>query len=262
MESMFSVRATVAMTGIDDVRRKLRGGQHSIGSWLQISNDSVATIMGAAGFDWVAVDLEHGRFAEESLPTLFRALSAGGTAPFARLGAVSPYTVKAALDAGASGLILPMIDSADLLRDAISWAHYPPRGTRGIGFSAANLFGKHFDGHLKSDDPIVVAQIESANAVACIDALLKLEGLDAVMIGPYDLSASLGVTGDFDNPIFKRSLSDVASACRRHGIASGVHVVVPDRSRLRTALEDGHQFVAYGTDAGFLWSNAGIPDVG
>jgi 2-dehydro-3-deoxyglucarate aldolase len=249
------------MACVDDIRSKLRNGRPSIGSWLQIPNDAVAAIMGAAGFDWVAVDLEHGRFPEDALPSLFRAIAAGGSAPFARVGTVSPYAIKASLDGGAVGIILPMIDSVELLRDAIAWAHYPPRGTRGIGFSAANLFGKQFDRHLKEADPIVVAQIEDTRAVACIDALIALQGLDAVMIGPYDLSASLGITGQFDNAAFRQVLADVASACRRHGVASGVHVVVPERDRLWSALQEGHQFVAYGTDASFLWKNAEIPNL-
>ncbi|MEI9991486.1 MAG: aldolase/citrate lyase family protein [Rhizomicrobium sp.] len=249
------------MTHAEQIRTALTGGQTSIGGWMQIPDDGVATIMGAAGFDWVALDLEHGRFSEAQLPSLFRAVAARGTVALARVGQVTAYAIKAALDGGASGVILPMIETAQMLREAIAWANYPPRGTRGVGYAAANLFGKELQRDLDGTGPLVVAQIEHAKAVACIDALLETPGLDAVMLGPYDLSASLGVTGEFDHPEFRRAMTTVAAACRRHGIASGVHIVLPEPERLRAAVAEGHRFIAYGTDAVFLWKSAVRPDI-
>ena len=228
---------------------------------MQIPDDNVAEIMGAAGYDWVAVDLEHGRFSEDRLPSFFRAIAVGGSLPMARVGQVTPYAIKAALDSGAGGVILPMIDTPSLLQDAIGWAHYPPRGVRGVGYSRANLFGKRFDSCVRKADPIVVAQIEHVRAVACIDALLQVPGLDAVMVGPYDLSASMGLTAEFDHPEFCKAMSIIEAACRRHGIPSGLHVVLPTRKALQAAIGEGHRFIAYGTDAVFLWQGAAAPDL-
>jgi len=231
----------------------------SIGSWMQLCDANVAELMGASGYDWIAVDLEHGRYAEDKLPDIFRAISAGGTLPFARLGQVSAYTIKAALEAGAQGLIFPMVESAEQVRQAISWAQYPPQGSRGVGYARANLFGKAFDAYRNGFDPFLVAQIEHEGAARDIDAILSVEGLDAIMIGPYDLSASLGLTGQFDHPDFRALLEGVIAACRKRGIAAGQHVVSPDPQRLEAAIADGYRLIAYCTDAIFLWSGAQRP---
>jgi 2-dehydro-3-deoxyglucarate aldolase len=246
---------------VGELRAHLARGEASIGGWIQLNDSNVAELMGAAGYDWVAVDLEHGRYAEDRLPDIFRGIAAGGTLPFARVGQVNAYTVKAALEAGAEGLIFPMIESAEQVRQAISWSHYPPRGTRGVGYSRANLFGKSFEAYRKEFRPFLVAQIEHKDAARDIDAILAVEGLDAVMIGPYDLSASMGLTGLFDHPDFKAVLSSVLSACVRHKVPAGQHVVSPDPRQLEAAVADGYRFIAYCTDAIFLWSGAQRPTI-
>lgn len=228
---------------------------------MQLADSGVAELMGAAGYDWVAVDLEHGHYTEERLPDIFRALMTGGTLPFARLGQVDAYSIKTALDGGAQGLIFPMVESPEQVRQAVSWSHYPPRGSRGVGYSRANLFGKAFDDYRNSMDPFLVAQIEHRDAARNIEAILAVEGIDAIMIGPYDLSASMGLTGQFDHPAFKDLLAGVNAACARKGMPAGQHVVTPDRRRLEEALAEGYRFVAYCTDAIFLWSGASRPDV-
>lgn len=239
----------------------LAAGGSSVGSWMQLADSNVAEMLGVSGYDWVAIDLEHGRYAENQLPDIFRALTTGGTLPFARLGQVSAYTVKAALEAGAQGLIFPMVENAAQVRQAVSWAHYPPRGSRGVGYSRANLFGKAFDSYRDAIDPFLVAQIEHKDAAREIDAILDVPGVDAIMIGPYDLSASMGLTGQFDHPDFRAILSGVLSACARKGVPAGQHVVVPDPKRLEATLAEGYRFVAYCTDAIFLWASAARPAI-
>ena len=234
---------------VQEIRRSLRDGGVSIGSWMQLTDSSVAELMGAAGYDWVAVDLEHGRYGEQQLPDIFRAIQLGGTVPMARVGEVSAYAIKAALEAGAQGVILPMIESAAQLRQAIAWAHYPPRGQRGVGYSRANLWGQDFDGYRNSFDPFIVAQIEHVGAVRAIPEILQLPGLDALMVGPYDLSASMGLT----------ALANVLAACREHGMPAGQHVVKPGAAQLDDAIASGYRFIAHGTDAIFLWSAAARP---
>ena len=126
---------------INSIRQSLAANQPSVGSWMQIPHASVAEIMGQAGYDWVAVDMEHGTISVHQLPDLFRALELGDTLPLVRLAHGNPKDCKQALDAGAGGVIVPMVESASQLitvRDACRW---PPSGTRGVGFSRANLFG-------------------------------------------------------------------------------------------------------------------------
>ncbi len=235
------------------IRAQLASGDVSIGSWMQLPNASVAEIMGQAGYDWVALDLEHGHFSTHHLPDLFRALELGGTLPLVRLAHGHAKDCKTALDAGAGGVIVPMVESArelTLVRDACRW---PPAGTRGVGFNRANLFGKHFDAYAaEAQAPLLVAMIEHVRAVGELDAILQVEGLDAILIGPYDLSASLGVTGQFDDQTFIETMGRIRAACAARGVPSGVHVVAPEPAVLRQRLADGYRFLAYSIDSVFL----------
>ncbi len=246
---------------IRGIREDLRSGKPSIGSWIQIPHPSIAEIMGQAGYDWVAVDMEHGAVGAHQLPDLFRALELGGTLPLARIAQGSPKDCKQALDAGAGGIIVPMIESAEQLirvRDACRW---PPAGKRGVGFSRANLFGKHFATYSEeAQAPLLVAMIEHAAAVDDLSAILAIEGLDAILVGPYDLSASLGTTGSFDRPEFMVVVERILAGCKAHGIPCGMHVVMPDVAMLQMRIDQGYRFIAYSIDAVFLNSAAEVPE--
>jgi 2-dehydro-3-deoxyglucarate aldolase len=244
---------------IKTIRERLRNGGRSIGSWMQIPNASVAEIMGQAGYDWVAVDLEHGSVSTGQLPDLFRALELGGTLPLARVAQGTGKDIKQALDAGAGGVIVPMIESAAQLlavRDACRW---PPAGTRGVGFSRANLFGMHFSGYRdEAQAPLLVAMIEHARAVDALPQLAAVAGLDALMIGPYDLSASMGLTGQFDHADFKAVLARIRAYAEAARVPCGVHVVAPSREELRERINEGYRFLAYSIDAAMLIDAARI----
>jgi 2-dehydro-3-deoxyglucarate aldolase len=242
------------------IRRALRDGRPSIGSWIQLPDANSAEIMGQAGYDWVAVDLEHGAIGTESLPNLFRALELGGTLPLARLARGHYTDCKRALDAGAGGVIVPMIESAAQLVSARDACRWPPAGRRGVGFSRGNLFGKHFDAYqAEAQAPLLVAMIEHVRALDDLDAVLSVEGLDAILIGPYDLSASMDLTAQFESPAFLAAMTRIQEACVAHHIPSGVHVVSPDPALLSRRLAEGHQFVAYSIDTVFLRTIAERP---
>lgn len=241
------------LTAIQAIRAKLNAGGHSIGSWMQIPHPSVAEIMGQAGYDWVAVDMEHGAVSAHQLPDLYRALELGNTLPLARIAQGHPKDCKQALDAGAGGIIVPMIESAAQLlavRDACRW---PPAGTRGVGFSRANLFGKHFEGYREeAQAPLLVAMIEHHRAVVELEAILAVEGLDAILIGPYDLSASMGLTAQFDHSDFCATMEKIRTLAAANVIPAGVHVVAPSPEQLRQRLGEGYRFIAYSIDAAML----------
>lgn len=241
------------LTSIQQIRERLRSGGHSIGSWMQIPHPSIAEIMGQAGYDWVAVDMEHGAIAACQLPDLFRALELGNTLPLARIAQGHPKDCKQALDAGAGGIIVPMIESADQLvavRDACRW---PPAGTRGVGFSRANLFGKNFDAYREeAQAPLLVAMIENYRAVANLEKILAVDGLDAVLIGPYDLSASMGLTAQFEHPDFCAVMERIRVIADAEAIPAGIHVVAPSREQLQQRLGEGYRFIAYSIDAAML----------
>jgi 2-dehydro-3-deoxyglucarate aldolase len=245
---------------IGSLRARLRGGRVSVGSWIQLPNASVAEIMGASGYDWVAVDLEHGSINTAQLPDLCRALELGGTLPLARVAEGTVSACKLALDAGCGGIIAPMVESAEQLvriRDACRW---PPAGTRGVGFSRANLFGKRFDEYMtEAQAPLLVAMIEHGRAVDALAEIVKVSGLDAILVGPYDLSASLGLTGQFTHPEFEKAMARILEVTSAAGVPCGVHVVTPSVEDLRRRETQGYRFIAYGIDSVILHLGARRP---
>ncbi|MCW7482130.1 HpcH/HpaI aldolase family protein [Leptospira kanakyensis] len=235
------------------IRNKLKQGKPSIGTWMQIPSGSIAEILGYAGYDWVTVDLEHGSISTSQLPDLFRSIELGGTLPLARLAKGSLKDCKSALDAGAGGVILPMIESEEQIRECIEWSCWPPMGKRGVGFSRANLFGKYFNEYRsESQNPLIVAQIEHINAVNNLEKILKCDGLDAIMIGPYDLSASMNITAEFEDSKFIEIINRIKEVSKKHNIPSGLHIVKPEIIQLRNRIEEGYQFLAYSIDSVFL----------
>lgn len=248
------------MLTLYDIKTKIRSGKASIGTWLQIPSTDVAEIMGCAGYDWVAVDLEHGSFTRRDLSDIFRAIELGGTVPFARVADLTMTSIKGALDSGAKGLIFPMIESRDQLNVAIDHALYPPEGTRGVGFCRANLFGKEFDqGIIENSDTFFCAMIENIRALDKLDKIFSHPKLDAIMVGPYDLSGSMDLTGQFEHPDFIAVLDTIARKAEKHEVPLGLHVVQPDPEQLAAKIAEGYCFIAYGIDAVFLYRATECP---
>lgn len=241
------------LDAIKKIRECLQSGGRSIGSWMQIPHASVAEIMGQAGYDWVAIDMEHGAIGAHQLPDLFRALELGETLPLVRLAYGHPKDCKQALDAGAGGVIVPMVESADQLLAVRHMCRWPPAGTRGVGFSRANLFGKHFEAYREeAQAPLLVAMIEHFRAIENLEKILEVEGLDAILIGPYDLSASMGMVGQFEHPDFQGRMTRIKELCASKAIACGVHVVQPSQKELQQRIDEGYRFLAYSIDSVFL----------
>ena len=231
------------------IRKKLQTGKPSIGSWMQIPNSSLAEIMGQAGYDWITVDLEHGSISVHQLPDIFRAIQLGGTLPLARIANPRPDDCKQALDAGAGGIIIPMVENANQVKTIRQACCWPPTGNRGVGFSRANLFGKLFNEYQEeAQSPILIAQIEHINAVNNLKEILQVVGLDAIIIGPYDLSASMGITAQFENKQFRKILDKIMEICEQHNVACGYHIVEPKPEIVTKCITQGFKFIAYCSD--------------
>ena len=245
---------------IEDIRNKLINNKASIGSWMQIPNSSVAEIMGYSGYDWVAIDLEHGAIGVNQLPDIFRALELGNTLPIVRLTEGTPRDCKMALDAGAGGVIIPMVESAKNLKELIDSCKWPPEGSRGIGFSRANLFGKFFESYaLEAQNPFIVAMIENIKAVKNLEAILNVKGIDAIFIGPYDLSSSLGITGQFNHPDYIKTIQNITEQAKQFSIPVGIHVVEPSITDLNLKIKENFQFIAFSIDSVFLIDSSKNP---
>jgi 2-keto-3-deoxy-L-rhamnonate aldolase RhmA len=226
----------------------------SLGTWMQIGHPAPAEVFAGAGFDWVAVDLEHGIIDLESTGAIFRALSAFDCTPVARLPLNDPIWIHRTLDAGAQGLIIPMVKTAEEAEAAIAAAKYPPRGERGYGYSRANLHGINFSAYAESanDDVAMIMQIEHKDAIPNLDAILAVDGVDALFIGPYDLSGSMGMPGNFEAPEMKAALDEYLAACGRAGKSAGTHIVRPTDQNIRASVEDGYTLMALGLDTVFI----------
>ena len=244
---------------IAKLRATLKSGGSTVGTWMQIQSPSVAEILAQNGYDWVTVDMEHGGFSPHQLPNIFRAIELRDCLPLARIAEPNFTYCKQALDAGAAGVIIPMVTSAKQLVELVKSCKWPPAGNRGIGFSRANLFGKYFEEYkAQAQNPLIVAMIENQSAVNEIEEILSIEGLDAILIGPYDLSASLGCVGDFESEKFVNCLNQVRHFSGLAGVALGIHIVEPKLEELKTRISEGYQFIAYGIDALFLQNSSSI----
>jgi 2-dehydro-3-deoxyglucarate aldolase len=253
-----------------EIRTRLRHGQPCIGTWLQIPSPDSAEILARLGYAWAALDMEHGSFTRAILPDMFRALERWGVLPFVRLPEATMRNIKDALDSGARGLIFPMIETRSQLDEAISRSLYPggkvfSAGRRGVGFSRANSFGLDFEAHTKTDglgqDIILVAQIEHLNALSNLDDIFSHPRLDAYMVGPYDLSASMGCTGKFDNPDFIEALLMIEKKAVQYDVPKGYHVVTPEAAAVIKKVEEGYTFIAYGIDTLFLMEGGRCPQI-
>jgi 2-keto-3-deoxy-L-rhamnonate aldolase RhmA len=226
----------------------------SIGTWIQIGHPAVAEILARVGYDWICIDMEHGSIDIETLTHLFRAIEANDVFPIARLPLNDPIWIHRSLDAGAMGLIIPMVNSAQEIESAIHCAKFPPRGERGYGYSRANTFGMDFEDYIATANETIaiIAQIEHKEGIENIDSILQVQDLDGVFIGPLDLSGSYGKAGQLDCPEMREALQHYLEACKKHKKCAGTHIVRPDEKSIRNAINQGYKMIALGVDGVFL----------
>jgi len=232
----------------------------TLGAWVQIGHAASAEVLAGAGFDWVCVDLEHGATDLETTTGIFRALSGYDCVPVARLPYNDPVWIHRLLDAGACGLIIPMVNDAEQAAAAVRESKYPPLGCRGFGYSRANAHGADFDAYIATanEEIAMVMQIEHKDAIRNIDPILEVPGVDGVFIGPLDLSGSMGITGQLGHPDMVSALGKYRNACSAHKKSAGMHVVRPTVEAIRSALEDGYTMLALGLDTVFIEDGARV----
>ena len=229
-----------------------------IGSWCQIGHPANAEILAKAGFAWIGADCEHGEFEEGDIAGFCRALKPFGCVPLVRVKENAVMPIRRALDLGAAGVIVPLVNSAAEAERAVSAATYPPQGVRGFAWHRGNDWGRDFDAYAREFKPLVIVMIESRAAVENIDAILTVEGVDGCFVGPYDLSGSYGVVGQTSHALIKEACAKIAEACRKHGKAAGQHIVTPSQESVKAALAQGFTFLALGMDSYFLGEGARV----
>lgn len=235
----------------------LRSGEPVIGSWIQFAHTGVAEIMAQSGFAWLGIDLEHSTIGIESVLPLVQVIELSGCAPLVRLPANDPVLALRVMDAGAHGVIVPHVSSREEAEQAVRSVRYPPLGTRGVGLGRAHGYGARFNEYLKesAEAAVVVVMIEDRGGLERIRDIVAVPGVDAVLIGPYDLSASLGIPGQLQHQLMKDAFASVVTATRFAGIAAGIHVVHPPVELVRERLAEGFRFIAFGGDMLLLESS-------
>jgi 2-dehydro-3-deoxyglucarate aldolase len=205
------------------LKSRLAEGQVTVGSWLTLAHPAIAEIMARAGFDWLTIDLEHSVITIREAEELIR-------------------------------VVVPMVNSPADAEAAVEAVRYPPMGKRGVGLARAQGYGSSFD-HYKewiNRQSVVIVQVEHIKAVDNLEAILGVEGVDGFIVGPYDLSGSLGVPGQFDHPSMKKSMERIKKVGLSSGKVFGIHVIEPNVEELRQRLDEGYSFVAYSLDIRML----------
>ena len=236
------------------VKNKLQNGELTVGSWISLGNSAIAEILANSGFDWIVIDLEHSVISIEQAGDLIRTIDLSGTVPLVRLTSNQPDQIKRVMDAGAHGIVVPMVNSPEEAANAVLATRYGPNGNRGVGLARAQGYGFDFKKYLawQREGPIVIVQIEHIDALSQLESIMSVQGVDGYIIGPYDLSCSMGIPGDFGNPRFIETIETIKDAGLRTDCPAGFHIVEPDPLKLKESIESGFLFIAYSVDIRML----------
>ncbi len=237
------------------VKAALRAGQAQVGTWLSLASPLAARFMARTGFAWLTLDLEHSPADWETAAAVFGAVADAGGVPLARIPINDLVSVKRALDSGAWGVVVPMVNTVEEARAAVAACKYPPEGRRSVGGSIhAMSFGASSADYFRraNDEVLVILQAEHVEAVENCEALFGVPGVDGMFVGPNDLLASMGKTPamDSDDPAFVAALARLRETANRCGIAPGIHVGDAEAARRRMA--EGWRFIAVSSEQGFM----------
>lgn len=236
------------------LKTNLQQGKLSLGTWITLGHTGVAEIFASAGFEWLVVDLEHSTISIEQAGELIRTIDLAGAAPLVRLTSNDVNQIKRVMDAGAHGIVVPNVNTSQEAKDAVAATRYAPMGRRGVGLARAQRYGPGFKDYLEwqKDGPVVIVQIEHQSALAHLEDIFSVSGVDGFIIGPYDLSCSMGMPGEFERPEFIEAMQHILKAGLQAGCPAGLHIVEPDADRLRQVIDDGYRFIAYSVDIRML----------
>ena len=236
------------------LKSKLIRSEITIGSWITLGHPSIAEIMANAKFDWLVLDMEHSVLELSEIQTLIQVLDMKECPAIVRLTSNHPDQIKRVMDAGAHGVMIPMIKSASDAKSAVQAVYYPPRGNRGVGLARAQSYGAKFQEYRDwlEKNAVIIAMIENIDAVDSIDAILSVDGIDAYIIGPYDLSGSIGHIGEFNHPKVISAIEKVLESGKKLGKPGGIHVVEPNQEELQQRIAAGFSFIGYGLDIRIL----------
>ena len=238
-------------------KQALSQGKRQIGCWMSFADGQLAEIMGTCGFDWLVIDGEHAPNDIRSIRDQLMALAASPSHPVVRVPVGETWMIKQVLDAGAQTVLVPIVESADQARELVRACHYPPKGVRGVGATAARatMFGSVSEYIQTADQEVcLLVQVENRAGIDALDEILQVEGIDGVFIGPADLSTDMGHQGNSAHPEVRAAIADAITRIKAAGIAPGILGVSEEATQ--AYLDMGAQFLAVGIDVLVLAQNA------
>jgi 2-keto-3-deoxy-L-rhamnonate aldolase RhmA len=226
------------------------------GTWISSASVVIADALKDLGFDWVMIDTEHSPINRETLATIVAILNDSGPRPMVRVGDVDQYMVKQALDAGAHGVLAPLVNTEADAATLVRFAKYPPDGVRGAAAAAGSRYGLELKSYLRdaNGQTVVGVQIETRSALEHLDAIAAVPGVDLLFVGPQDLTLNLGLGDERTHPMVRESMRSVVAACERHGKIPGTLVIDPEEKR--AAVDLGFRFISLAADVRFLIQGA------
>ena len=232
----------------------IREKKFTLGSWITLGHPSIAEVMCEAGFDWLCVDIEHSQINIDNLLNLIIAIQGKKMKAYVRVGSNDPSTIKRVLDSGADGIIIPQINTLDEAKRAIKNVRYSPMGERGLGLARAQGYGFNLENYLKGKARNIelIVQIEHYKGIKNLHQILSLEGLDGSFLGPYDLSASIGIPGKFDSKKFIDLVTEYNDVTSKFTKKKGFHVVSKNIEDVTQKKSEGYDFLAFNFDVFFM----------
>lgn len=233
---------------------KNAAGRISVGSWITLAHPAIAEIMAKAGFEWLVIDMEHSVITIREAEELIRVIELCGVKPYVRLTANDPQQIKRVMDAGAQGIIVPMVKSIKDVKKAANAMFYPPKGTRGVGLARAQGYGAAFESYLEKQKSFdLIVQIEHIEAVNQLDEILSFPDLTGFIVGPYDLTGSMGIPGNFEHIDFHQALNKIKNIANSYlNVKRGIHLIEPNFSQLKKLIDEQYDFIAYSLDIRIL----------
>ncbi|AHD02352.1 HpcH/HpaI aldolase family protein [Leisingera methylohalidivorans] len=238
-------------------KQALAKGERQIGCWMSFADGQIAEIMGTCGFDWLVIDGEHAPNDIRSIRDQLMALAASPSHPVVRVPVGETWMIKQVLDAGAQTVLVPIVESADQARELVRACHYPPKGLRGVGATAARatMFGTVTEYIQTADQEVcLLVQVENRAGMDALDEILQVEGIDGVFIGPADLSTDMGHQGNSAHPDVRAVIADAINRIRAAGLAPGI--LGTTEEAVQAYADMGAQFLAVGIDVMVLARNA------
>ena len=236
-------------------RARLADREKLLATMITLPSAATAELLSEIGFDWFFVDGEHGPLETSDIISILQAV--GDRVPcLVRVPALGEVAIKRVLDLGATGIIVPQVNTAEQAADAVRFARYAPQGERGVGLARAHGYGFRFQDYIDAanEETVVVVQAEHAKAVENIEEIVKVPGIDAVLLGPYDLSASMGKMGQIDDAEVMAAIDRVTSVCQAAGMPLGYFGVTADA--VKPYMDTGYSLIIAGVDTLFLGSAA------